>query len=80
VSTLEAERNNRVGTPVSHTSDLFIFHPRVSLPPSLDSHSPFNSFSAYFDYGAVTSPLQTSQEIASASSRQPGSRTAVSFP
>ncbi len=25
--------NGRVGAPVSHASDLFIFHPHVSLPP-----------------------------------------------
>ncbi|KAN0118840.1 hypothetical protein V8E52_004612 [Russula decolorans] len=40
---------------------------------SQTQHDSFSSFSAYSDYGAVTSPLQASQEIASASSSQPGS-------
>ncbi len=40
---------------------------------SQTQHDSFNSFSAYSDYGAVTSPLQASQEITSASNSQPGS-------
>ncbi|KAF8495940.1 hypothetical protein F5888DRAFT_1804493 [Russula emetica] len=40
---------------------------------SQSQHDSFNSFSAYSEYGAVTSPLQASQEITSASNSQPGS-------
>src|SRR5260370_30797826 len=34
---LRSEQNNYVGAPVSQMSDSNIFHPRVSLPPLLNS-------------------------------------------
>jgi transcription factor SFP1 len=40
---------------------------------TLTPRDSFNTYSAYSDYGAVTSPLQTSKEITCASSSQPGS-------
>ncbi|KAI0290232.1 hypothetical protein BC826DRAFT_1027920 [Russula brevipes] len=61
-------------SPVSAFDTATVLPSRAStsaFPPT--QHDSFNTYSAYPDYGAVTSPLQASQDVASASSSQPGS-------
>jgi hypothetical protein len=64
-------------SPVSAFDTATVLPSRASTssisPFSQSQHDSFSSFSAYSEYGAVTSPLQASQEIGSASSSQPGS-------
>jgi len=63
-------------SPVSAFDTATVLPSRASTstmsPFSQTQHDSFSSYS-YSDYGAMTSPLQASQEITSASSSQPGS-------
>jgi transcription factor SFP1 len=64
-------------SPVSAFDTATVLPSRASTssisPFSQTQHDSFSSFSAYSEYGAVTSPLQASQEIGSAKSSQPRS-------
>ncbi len=72
-----SQPSSQCPSPVSAFDTATVLPSRASTssmsPFSQTQHDSFSSFSAYSEYGAVTSPLQASQEVTSASSSQPGS-------